>query len=331
MRLKFLCFFFVIVTSLIQAQTSKISVSQLMLGGSRGKDSVAMPIKVGRTVSFDIEEGSYLDVDISPNDTMILFSCLGELFSLPAKGGTAKQITHGLGINSCPIWSPNGKLKAYISDATGFIRIHITDSAGKLHKVLGEEKLQLRPENLKLLWFPDSKHILAGNDIYDLTGLISTLPKEIKKLIGFSSEGKFMYCLQEISRDSSALFRLNRLTSQKSRLIVYNKPWDKLNIANGKISPDGNWLSYIKFEALDYYNGRSGRADSLMIINLKTGDEKLLAYLDIKFTGFLNALNYSFSKDSKYLFIGYGGKIHRIEIEASKNEIIPFTRSEELV
>jgi imidazolonepropionase-like amidohydrolase len=34
---------------------------------------------------------------------------------------------------------------------------------------------------------------------------------------------------------------------------------------------------------------------------------------------------YSFSPDSKYLFIGYGGKIHRIELDNGSDVIIPFT------
>src|ERR1044072_5173268 len=67
-----------------------------------------LPIKVERTISITTSEGSYLDVDISPDGSTILFSCLGELFSLPAKGGVATQLTRGLAVNRCPIWSPDG-------------------------------------------------------------------------------------------------------------------------------------------------------------------------------------------------------------------------------
>jgi Tol biopolymer transport system component len=277
-----------------------------------------LPIKSARTVFFTTDAASHLDVDISPDGSTILFSCLGELFSLPAKGGVAKQLTRGLAINRCPVWSPDGKLIAYESDATGFTQLHITNLTGKLHKVLGGPyKYSLNP-----IWFRDSKQIAVNDEVYHLTGITSSLPKEMENILGFSPDGKIVYFQEYISSDSSAIVKYDRLNRvQTSRIILkstqdYKNPW---------ISPDGNWFTFIKFKGVDFSNGVFSPADSLIAIDLRTGKEKLLAHLNIKFAAkdLINQ-HYSFSKDSKYLFIGYGGKIHRIEIVTGKNDIIPF-------
>lgn len=53
-----------------------------------------LPIKPGRIVSFSSNESSYTDVDVSPDGNTLLVSFWGQLYSLPANGGLAKQLTH---------------------------------------------------------------------------------------------------------------------------------------------------------------------------------------------------------------------------------------------
>jgi Tol biopolymer transport system component len=100
-----------------------------------------LPIKPHRTIAFTTNEASYIDVDISPDSKTILFSFLGNIYTLSASGGTAKQLTRGLAINRCPVWSPNGRLIAYESDASGLIKLHVVDSSGRFHKVLGDNNI----------------------------------------------------------------------------------------------------------------------------------------------------------------------------------------------
>src|SRR3546814_5244516 len=40
--------------------------------------------------------------------------------------------------------------------------------------------------------------------------------------------------------------------------------------------------------------------------------------------GFSARTRYAMSPDSRFLFLAYGGKIHRIDIESGKDEILPF-------
>lgn len=281
------------------------------------KNPSGLPIKTERTISISTNESSYLDVDISPDGSTILFSCLGELFSLPAKGGVATQLTQGLAINRCPIWSPDGKLIAYESDCTGFVGLHVSNFAGTFHKVLTERSYT---EHLKLMWFPDSKSIANYGQIYHLTGAYSYL--DVKNLLGFSLDERFFYYQENTSSDSSSIVKYDRINNEKTRLLILTNQ----DYHNAKISPDGNWLAYIKYGTIDWDRGIYANADSLLIIDIKTGKENLLAHINIKFTTeYLDKQHYSFSKNSKSLYIGYGGKIHRIEIETGKNDIIPFT------
>jgi Tol biopolymer transport system component len=289
------------------------------------KSPSGLPIKAERTISISTNESSYLDVDISPDGSTILFTCLGELFSVPAKGGVATQLTRGLAINRCPIWSPDGKLIAYESDATGFQKLHVTNLSGNFKKVFDVKSSD--GEILKPIWFPDSKQIAQFRTVYHLTGVTSLIEK-MENIIGLSSDGRFAYSWKYGTKDSSALIQYNRLNQIKTNLLVLST--DMLWYGNPRISPDGNWLTYIKYrvrnDVRDPANNIYTPADSLMAINIKTGKERILAHLNIKFTNrFLKDHHYSFSKDSKYLFIGYGGKIHRIEVETGNNENIPFT------
>jgi Tol biopolymer transport system component len=272
-----------------------------------------LPIVSTRTISFTTDEASYIDVDASPDGKLLLFSFLGNLYSLPVEGGIARQITRGLAINRCPVWSPDGNLIAYESDASGFIRLHVDDTAGTFHKILGEDLDQ--KTNLDPKWFPDSKQIAVYTDVHHLTGIRSMLPKEIENLLGFSQNGKFIYYLNQIAFNRSAIIQLDRFSGEKRNVLLLNEGANDL--VNARISPDGNVLTYIKYAWF-------GRADSLMKVDIITGKVSLLQHLNIKFPGFLGRQHYSFSKDSKYLFIGYGGKIHRIELTSGKSNIVPF-------
>src|SRR5882724_7433476 len=58
--------------------------------------SQELPIKPSRTITFTTDEGSYMNVDVSPNGKTLLFDLLGDLYSVPANGGNPKQLTRGI-------------------------------------------------------------------------------------------------------------------------------------------------------------------------------------------------------------------------------------------
>src|SRR6186713_1312548 len=67
-----------------------------------------LPIKPSRTVSFNTNEGSYMNLDLSPDGKTLIFDLLADIYILPVTGGKAKQITQGMAIHFKPVWSPDG-------------------------------------------------------------------------------------------------------------------------------------------------------------------------------------------------------------------------------
>ena len=67
---------------------------------------------------------------ISPDGKTIAFSYKGEIFTVPATGGTAFQITSNQAYDSNPVWSPDGKNIVFLSDREGSDDIYITNAKG---------------------------------------------------------------------------------------------------------------------------------------------------------------------------------------------------------
>jgi Tol biopolymer transport system component len=67
---------------------------------------------------------------ISPDGRQIAFSFEGNLFVVPAAGGTARALTANGHHNFMPVWSPDGKYLAYAADTYGNFDIFLIASAG---------------------------------------------------------------------------------------------------------------------------------------------------------------------------------------------------------
>lgn len=279
------------------------------------RDYSELPIKPERTISFSTKEASYIDVDISPDGKTLVCSFLGEIFTIPAAGGKARQLTRGLAINMSPAWSPDGKYIAYLSDATGMGRLHVMDTVGNFHKVLGEDRNQQLI--LRSIWLPDSMRVINNSSIiYDITGVHPAAKNNrrpsMSDMVGVS--GDFGYC---VSNDNGVfkLIKFDRNTGDKIILFEFRSMLNVLEKRSMRISPNGRWVSYLKYN--------SGSLDSLLVIDLTNNEQNLIVPLNIQFAPEVDH-NFCFSKDSNFIYIGYEGKIHRIAIETGENIIIPF-------
>lgn len=67
---------------------------------------------------------------ISPDGSTIAFTYKGDIFTVPATGGKAVQVTTSPNYDSNPIWSPNGKQIVFSSDRYGTDDIFIVDAQG---------------------------------------------------------------------------------------------------------------------------------------------------------------------------------------------------------
>ena len=89
-----------------------------------------LPLMTSRTMSFTTSEGSWMSLDLSPDGRTIVFELLGDLYTLPVTGGEATRITSGQAYDMQPVFSPDGKRLAFISDRNGSENLWIANANG---------------------------------------------------------------------------------------------------------------------------------------------------------------------------------------------------------
>ncbi|MEM1097067.1 MAG: protease, partial [Bacteroidota bacterium] len=101
---------------------------------------------------------------ISPTGKRAVMEARGEIFTVPAEKGDARNLTKSSGVaDRNPIWSPDGKHVAWFSDAGGEgYGLHIAEQDGLTppRRIdIGESKLGWEP-----VWSPDGEHIAFVDD-----------------------------------------------------------------------------------------------------------------------------------------------------------------------
>ena len=95
---------------------------------------------------------------ISPSGARAVFEARGEIISVPAEKGDARNLTNTTGVmERDPAWSPDGKWIAYFSDESGEYALHLRsqNGMGDVKKIdLGKRSFFYSPT-----WSPDSKKI----------------------------------------------------------------------------------------------------------------------------------------------------------------------------
>lgn len=107
--------------------------------------------------------GRIANFGVSPTGVRAVFEARGEIISVPADKGDARNLTNTPGVmERDPAWSPDGRWIAYFSDESGEYMLHLRDQTG-----MGEVKkfsLGNGPGFYSSpVWSPDSKKI-AYND-----------------------------------------------------------------------------------------------------------------------------------------------------------------------
>jgi tricorn protease len=129
-----------------------------------GEQTVRVPVYVREDLAS--RRGSVVNVsknvtnfEISPDGKRALFGARGDVFTVPAKDGPTRNLTHSPGVHERNSkWSPDGKLIAYVSDASGEDEIWVVQADGKG----APQQLTKDSDTYKFepSWSPDSKKIL---------------------------------------------------------------------------------------------------------------------------------------------------------------------------
>ncbi len=296
------------------------------------KKNKNLPLEAGRTFEFDLTEGSWIALDVSPDGKTIVFDFLGDLYTLPISGGTATQLTEGMQFDSQPRFSPDGSKVIFISDESGGENVWTiaVESKEKKQVTKGNNNAYQGPE-----WSPDGKYMIASKQarglhkiwLYHVDGGSGTAlvkePNQLRMLEGaFGDNDRYIwYSRRNGSWTYNApmpqyqISRYDRVTgeqiTQTSRYGSAFRPTP---------SSDGKWLVYAT---------RHDAETGLILRDLTTGDESWLAYPiqhdDQESRASRDVLpGFSWMPDNQHIVISYGGKIHKINVANKTATEIPF-------
>jgi len=69
--------------------------------------------------NIDVNQGTWMNIDVSPDGKTLVFDLLGDIYTLPMKGGEATALMTDIAWQMQPKYSPDGKHIAFTSDEDG--------------------------------------------------------------------------------------------------------------------------------------------------------------------------------------------------------------------
>src|SRR5437667_12375370 len=92
--------------------------------------------------------------------TLIAFVYAGDLWTVPREGGAAQRLTSGAGVETNPVFSPDGSTIAFTGEYDGNTDVYTVPAAGGVPKRLTWHPA---PDNV-LGWSPNGKKILFSSN-----------------------------------------------------------------------------------------------------------------------------------------------------------------------
>ncbi|WP_254447742.1 amidohydrolase family protein [Sphingomonas sp. ID1715] len=298
-----------------------------------------------RQVPINVDQGSWMNVDVSPDGRTIAFDLLGDIYTMPITGGTPTRIADGLAFEHQPRFSPDGRRIAFVSDRAGGDNIWIMN-------VDGSDKRQVTKEDFRLLnqpsWSPDGrfivakKHFTTGRSLgtgevwlYHVSGgggvpLVKRANEQHQKELGepiFAPDGKHVYFTRNVTagpifeyaqNSNDDLFHIERYDLETGEVATTAQG------AGGSVrptpSPDGKKIAFVRRE----------RAKSkLYVKDLASGEERKIYDAldqDVQETWAVTGVypNMAWTPDGRSVVFWAAGKIRRVNADGSGASEIPF-------
>jgi Tol biopolymer transport system component/imidazolonepropionase-like amidohydrolase len=295
-----------------------------------------------RKVEFTTDEGTWMSVDVSPDGRTILFDLLGDIYSMGIAGGKAERVTSGPAFDYAPRYSPDGKTIVFCSDRGGNMNLWLMNADGSRPHALTEEKDAIFSSPS---WTPDGLYVLARREDTSKAGIppveifmfhrdggsgIKIIAKDkIDTSAGpiASPDGRYIYLTGRKADFSYTpnmtnglwhVFRFDRKTGELVQLTT--APDGGLRPT---LSPDGKRLVYARRSDAHtwlYLRDLATGAERVLSQDLSRDDQEDFAQMDV-------LPGSAFTPDGKSFVYWSGGKIHRLDVAAGKDGLVPFSAS----
>ncbi len=303
----------------------------------------------GSIAQFTVSEGTWMNLDVSPDGQTIVFDLLGDLYTLPIEGGEARALTSGPAFDVQPRFSPEGGRIAFTSDRGGGDNLWTMS-------VDGNDLQQVTKEDFRLLngpaWTPDGEYLLGRKHftstrslgagevwMYHISGgagLQLTKRKNDQQDqgndIAVSPSGRYVYFSEDMSGGSTFQYnkdphgqiyvirRLDRQTGRITNLITGSG-----GAVRAQPSPDGRWIAFVRrvrSKSVLYLYDRQTGAQRPLFDGLSHDQQEAWAIFGV-YPGF------DWTPDSKSIVIWAKGRLYRVGVESSTVTLIPFTANVE--
>ncbi|OBV10922.1 amidohydrolase family protein [Erythrobacter dokdonensis] len=316
--------------------------------GAKAEESWSVEAPRGakiKQVPIKTDEGTWMDVDVSPDGQTIAFTLLGDIYTMPITGGTPTRISEGLAWDVHPRFSPDGARIAFTSDRGGGDNIWVMNADGS-------DKRQVTKEDFRLLnqpaWSPDGRFIAAKKHytterslgtgevwIYHVSGgggvqVVERANERLQKELGepvFAPDGSAIYYTRnttggnvfEYAQDSqTGIFAIERHDLATGEVTTAVSGYG--GAVRPAPSPDGKELAFVR---------RDKDTSQLWVKDLASGRERMIygaLDLDVQETWAVTGVypNIDWLPDSSGIVFWAGGKLNRVNRDGTGHAVIPF-------
>jgi Tol biopolymer transport system component len=339
-------------------------VLAIVAGSCIAVSAVAQRTDRPRDIDISTSEGTWMSLDVSPDGSRIVFDLLGDLYIMPVTGGEARRLTtlpkqpadnarprppavvamdgslvQGQAFDCQPRFSPDGKQIVFVSDRDGADNVYVMHVDGTaLHQISFGRDMHTSPT-----WSPDGQSIAVrrvalrpnasvGSTGFIITyavaggpGTLATKDPGARGMNGpeFSPDGRSVYFSAPSSNPGNGfgkghIEQVKRLDRDAGTVA---EETDNFSPAvRPKLTRDGKFLTYATFE------------DGVMVLRIRelaTNRERVVKS-GIEHSAVLGGSEldqlpgYAFSPDDRFVFLSYGGKIHRVALADGATTEVPF-------
>ena len=297
----------------------------------------------GESLEFTTSEGTWMNLDVSPDGKNIVFDLLGNIYIMPIEGGEATALRSTQAYEIQPRFSPNGEWISFTSDFAGGDNIWLMRRDGSDARQLTKESFRLMNN---AVWTPEGDYIIAKKHFSSARSLGSgelwmfhtsggagiqlvEKPNEQQDLGQpfMSPDGQYVYYSQDVY--PGGMFQYNKdPNSQIYAINRYDRETGDIERITGgpggaispTPSPDGKTLAFIK---------RVRTKSVIFLRDLDSGIERpifdqLTKDQQEAWAIFGPYTNFNWTPDGKHLIFWTKGQINKLNVETLEHSIIPF-------